>query len=86
MLLAPLRWLSRNLSTLLLAFVLAVVVWVSAVVQQDPSVQAVYPSAIKLETEGLDSSLMIVRMIPTEVRVTINAPNSRWQRPAYCEC
>lgn len=80
MLLAPLRWLSRNFSTLLLAFVLAVVVWVSAVVQQDPSVQAVYPSAIKLETVGLDSSLMVVRMIPTEVRVTINAPNSRWQQ------
>lgn len=78
MLLAPLRWLSRNLSTLLLAFLLAVVVWVSAVIQQDPSVQAIYPSPVDVETEGLDSSLLIVRKIPVDVRVTINAPNSRW--------
>jgi YbbR domain-containing protein len=79
-LLTPLRWLSRNLSTLLLAFILAIVVWVSAVIEQDPSIQAVYGLPVEIETVGLDSSLLMVRKVPQEVQVTINAPNSRWEQ------
>ena len=39
--LSPLRWLAKNLATLLLAFILALIVWVSAVTSADPNEQHV---------------------------------------------
>jgi len=73
-----LRWLGRNLSTLLLAFILAVVVWVSAVVAADPNEEAIYPRAVNLELVGQDSSMLQTEQIPTQVRITLNAPRSIW--------
>ncbi len=78
MLYAPLRWLGRNLGTLLLAFVLAVVVWVSAVITADPNEQRVYPRGIPLEIVGQDASLLQISKIPTQVQLTIEAPSSIW--------
>jgi YbbR domain-containing protein len=80
MLLVPLRWLSRNVSTLLLAFILAIVVWVSAVLDADPNVEQVYPFPIEIEVTGLDSSLLIVKQVPADARLTIIAPQSIWDR------
>ena len=48
----PLRWLGRNLSTLLLAFVLAVAVWVSAVVAADPNQEAAYSRLVPIDVRG----------------------------------
>ena len=75
---APLRWLSRNFGTLLLAFILAIVVWVSAVVQADPNRKQLYPRAVPLEVINLASDLQLTGSIPTQVRVTIDAPQSIW--------
>jgi YbbR domain-containing protein len=77
MLLAPLRWLARNLSTLLLAFLLAVVVWVTAVISNDPNEEATY-RAVTLERIGLGSDLLMVNDIPSQVRITMRAPRSVW--------
>jgi YbbR domain-containing protein len=73
-----LRWLGRNLGSLILALILALVVWVSAVVTTDPNVQQVYPRPVTLERIGKDSNLQIVGDVPTQVRVTIDAPQSIW--------
>ena len=73
-----LRWLGRNLSTLLLAFILAVVVWVSAVVAADPNQEGVYPRAIDLEIVGQDTAMLQTGRIPTQLRLTLNAPRSIW--------
>jgi YbbR domain-containing protein len=72
------RWLGRNLSTLLLAFLLAVVVWFSAVLSTDPNVEAVYPRALDLQVLGQDPGFMQVEKIPLTVRLTLNAPQSIW--------
>ncbi len=48
MLLALLRWFGRNLTTLLLAFVLAIVVWVSAVLTADPNETRIYNRTVTL--------------------------------------
>jgi len=74
------RWLYHNLSTLLLAFFLAVVVWVSAVVAADPNEERQYPRQVQLEVIGLDPGLMVVDTIPTQVRLTLNAPRSIWEQ------
>jgi YbbR domain-containing protein len=75
-----LRWLGRNLSTLLLAFILALVVWVSAVLSTDPNVEAVVPRAVKLEVIGLDPAYLQVANLPSQVRITLNAPQSIWSQ------
>ncbi len=75
---APLRWLSRNFGTLLLAFILAIVVWVSAVVQADPNRKQVYPRAVPLDVINQASDLQLTGNVPTQVRVTIDAPQSIW--------
>lgn len=77
MLLAPLRWLGRNLGTLLLAFVLAIVVWVSATVTADPNVERTY-RAVTIEVTGLASNMTVVGEIPGQARLTLDAPQSIW--------
>jgi YbbR domain-containing protein len=74
------RWLGRNLSALLLAFLLAVVVWVSAVLSTDPNVEAVYPRSVGLEVLYQDPGYLQVAEIPVAVRLTLNAPQSIWQQ------
>lgn len=73
-----LRWLGRNLSTLLLAFVLAVIVWVSAVVAADPNEERVYSRGVTLEVIGKDPALLITESVTNQVRLTLNAPRSIW--------
>jgi YbbR domain-containing protein len=75
-----LRWLGRNLSTLLLAFLLAVVVWVSAVLSTDPNVEAAYPRSVDLQIVGQDPGFLQIAKIPTTVRLTLNAPQSIWDQ------
>jgi YbbR domain-containing protein len=75
-----LRWLGRNLSTLLLAFVLAVVVWVSAVMSADPNQEGILGRAVPIEVKGKDPDLIITGDVPSTVRVTLNAPQSIWTR------
>ena len=58
-----LRWIGRNLGTLILAFVLAVVVWVSAVVAADPNQEGVYPSAVDLEIIAQDPALLLTNRV-----------------------
>ena len=72
------RWLGRNLGTLLLALILAIVVWVSAVVAADPNEKRLYPRAVPLEVIGKDSNLSMSSDLPTTVRITIEAPQSIW--------
>jgi YbbR domain-containing protein len=74
MLLAPLRWIGRNLTSLLLAFILAVVVWVSAVLTADPNEERIFNRTVSLV--GQASNLMLVENPPGQARITIRAPRS----------
>jgi YbbR domain-containing protein len=71
---SPLRWLLSNLSTLLLAFALAVVVWISAVTAANPNVQRV--RLVPLEVVGLDPDKLITSTVPSQVRITLRAPTT----------
>jgi YbbR domain-containing protein len=74
----PLQWITQNLGTLVLSFILAVVVWISASIAADPNVERVYPRQIALDVEGKDTSLMLAAEIPEQVRLTLYAPESVW--------
>lgn len=75
-----LRWLGKNLSTLLLAFIMAIVVWVSAMVATDPNEENVYPRSIPIEIDGLDPSMLLIESRPVEAQISLIAPRSIWSR------
>ena len=72
------RWLAINIRTFLLAFVLGVAVWVSAVSSADPDEVRAYPTPIPLEIIGQDPSLILTSELPATVEVTLRAPQSVW--------
>ena len=71
---SPLRWFVSNLGTLILALVLAVVVWISAVTAANPNVERT--RTVPLDIVGLDPEMLIVGNVPIQVRVTFEAPSS----------
>ncbi len=75
----PLRWLWGNLSSLLLAFILAVAVWIVALISEDPTDTRELPSPVAIDYIGPRQGLMIVGDIPpASGRVTLRAPLSIW--------
>ncbi len=74
------NWLITNLKTFLLACIMAIAVWVSAVTAADPDEVRVYPRAVPLEILGQDPRLVIVGSLPDRVSVTMRAPRSTWEQ------
>lgn len=75
----PLRFLWNNRDTLLLAFFLAVAVWVSAVLANDPNREDLLPDNVPLQVIGMQAGLVILDQLPTNVSVKLRAPESVWQ-------
>lgn len=74
------HWLTTNLRTFLLAFALALVVWVTAVTSANPDETQVYPNPIPIEYIGQDPGLIMAGgTVPNQVEVTLRAPHSVWQ-------
>ena len=72
------RWFARNIRTFLLALVLALAVWISAVTSANPD-EVRTLNAIPLEIIGQDSSLIVTSDLPSSVEVTLRAPSSTWE-------
>jgi len=68
------RWASRNLSTLLLAFALAVIVWVSAVTSADPNQEKAF--SVPIEIIGLPAQYELINTPPERAQVKVYAPSS----------
>lgn len=75
-----LRKLSHNFGSLLLAFVLAVVVWVSAVMASDPNQEQDLSQPVTLEIVGQDPGLLLMGNTPDQVHLRLNAPRSVWSQ------
>lgn len=71
--------LASNIRTFLLALVLAIAVWVSAVSAADPNEVHAYPKSVPLEIVGQDPSLVITSELPAGIDLTIRAPHSVWE-------
>ena len=73
------RWLATNFRTFLLAFVLAIVVWVTAVTSANPDETQLYPHPVPIEIIGQDPGLIIIGgAVPQQVDVTLRTPRSVW--------
>jgi YbbR domain-containing protein len=73
------RSFTVNLRTFLLALLLAIAVWISAVTSADPDEVRIL-NAIPLEAIGQDPAQIVTSNIPTSVDVTLRAPHSVWER------
>jgi YbbR domain-containing protein len=62
----------------LLAFGLALVVWLSAETAADPNVEQAFPGTVRLEVINEDPEYLVISEIPQFVRVSLNAPASIW--------
>lgn len=71
------RSFARNVRTFLLALVLGVSVWVSAVSAADPNDIRVLQ--IPLKVLGLEPALVIMNEIPSTVEISLRAPRSVWE-------
>ena len=73
------RWFASNIRTFLLAAVLGVAVWVSAVSAADPDEERPYPGPIPIEVIGQDPYLVRTSELPTSMNLTLRAPRSVWE-------
>jgi YbbR domain-containing protein len=73
------RWFASNIRTFLLAVVLGLSVWVSAVSAADPDDVRAFPGPIPIEVIGQDPSLILTSELPTSLNLTLRAPRSVWE-------
>ncbi len=76
----PLRTILKYLPSFVLAFALAVVVWISAVTAADPNEERVYPRTLNVEIIGQDPGLIITSNPIPGVSLTLSAPRSVWDQ------
>jgi len=76
---ATIRWLVKNISTLILSIILALTVWASAVVTADPNQEGIY-GPVTIEKVGQAADLMLTNEVPGQVKLTIKAPRSLWDQ------
>ncbi len=75
-----LRWLWNNLGSLLLAFILALAVWIVAVTNADPT-ETRELGPIPIDYSGLRQGLLVVgEPPPTDGFATVRAPLSVWEQ------
>jgi YbbR domain-containing protein len=71
--------LGKVIPTFLTAVLLAVAVWVSAVIEKDPTEERTYPQPVTVEVVGQDPGLVIISSPPRTVNVVLKAPVSTWE-------
>jgi YbbR domain-containing protein len=75
-----LRWLAKNIGALLTALILAVIIWVSAVIASDPNEEQILNRPVPIEIIGQDPSLQIMGTITRNVTLVLRAPQSAWNQ------
>lgn len=73
------RLFAKNIRTFLLALVLGVSVWVSAVSDADPNEVRPYPNPIPIKVVGQDPGLVLIHEIPQTMEISLRAPRSVWE-------
>jgi YbbR domain-containing protein len=73
------RGIAANIRTFLLAMVLGVAVWISAVSAADPDEVRTFPKPRPIEVIGQDPSLIRTGDIPENMTLTLRAPRSVWE-------
>jgi len=73
------RWISQNLSLMILSLLLAFFFWAAATEAEDPTRVDTYSASIPVEFRGLPETMTTYGADNPKVRVDIRAPESVWQ-------
>jgi len=73
---ATLRWIASNFPLMMLALILAILAWVVAVEEGDPTLEKRYPQAIPVTVSEPPGGMVIVGDFNERVLVTVRAPQS----------
>ena len=68
------------MGSLLLAFVLALLVWAAAVNEADPLVTQEFPEAVTIDYTNVEPGYVLVGATPLEGTMTVRAPASVWEQ------
>jgi len=71
-----LRWLGKTLPTILTALIFAVIIWVTAISEADPTREETLSNSAKINVVGLSPDLLVVNSIPERMNLTVRAPSS----------
>ncbi len=71
-----LQWLFKIIPTILIALVLAIIVWFSSVTASDPNEEGLIPTPIPISVIGLHPDLILSGDIPDVASVMVKAPQS----------
>ncbi len=74
------RWLLENLSSLLLALILALTVWVAAVSSSDPIELHTVSNPLAIDFRNLGDGLVLVNAQSRQTSVSVRAPRSVWNQ------
>ena len=77
------RWLGKNLSAFLLAFLLGIAVWISAVTATDPNLERTFD--IEIVTIGQEENTEIISEIPENMELILYAPSSNLDKISRLE-
>jgi len=80
-----LDWFGKNIRIFFLALVLAVAVWVSAVIAADPDETRTFPTPVTIEIVGQDPSLVITNTYTRQIELVLQAPRSVWSQLTSAE-
>jgi YbbR domain-containing protein len=75
---AALQWIAGNSALMVLALILAMLAWVVALEESDPTIEGRYTETIPVTLAGLPEGMIIVGTFDESVQVTIRAPQSIW--------
>jgi YbbR domain-containing protein len=75
-----LAWIAKNYKTFILAFLLSIAVWVSAVTASDPDETRPFPTPITIEIIGQEPNMLITNDYTEQVEVVLQAPQSVWEQ------
>ncbi|MGE5139136.1 MAG: CdaR family protein, partial [Rudaea sp.] len=73
------RTLLQQWSSILISLALAVVVWVVATGEENPTREDVFPDPIPIQYTNLPEGLTMSSTPAAAVKVTVRAPAARWQ-------
>jgi len=73
------NWIINNIGLLVLAIILALVIWITAQYTNDPNEERT-TRPLDLEITGLDPDFIITNDYPQDIRITLRAPSSIWEQ------
>ncbi len=70
----------KNLSSIGIAFVLALTVWVVAITSTDPTEERRFGNTVTVELVGLEEGLVMTNTLPEQITINLRAPASIWKQ------